>query len=102
VSGSGRRQWFFFWGRWYGDGKRRHCVPWSSNYVSLHVTPSNNPKFMYLCSVSYVVGVIRTLLMCRGRDVLGTDGFGNSTRPLLRIVGRWRSTSLSSLIRKQR
>ncbi len=58
VSGSGRRQWFFFWGR---DGKRRHRGPWSSSYVSLHVVPSNRQKFMYLCSVSYVVGVIRTL-----------------------------------------
>ena len=28
---------------------------------SLHVEPSNRPKFMYLCSEFYVLGVIRTL-----------------------------------------
>ena len=31
-----------------------------------------------------------------------TTGFGNSTRLLLRVAGRWRSTSLTALIRKQR
>jgi len=54
VSGSGRRQWFFFWGRWYRDGKRRHHGPQSSSYVSLNVVSSNGPKFMYLCYVLYV------------------------------------------------
>jgi hypothetical protein len=34
VSGSGRRQWFFFWVDGIGDGKRRRHGPWSSSYVS--------------------------------------------------------------------
>ena len=35
---------------------------WSSSCVHFHVNPSNRPKFIsQLCSVLYVVGVIRTL-----------------------------------------
>jgi hypothetical protein len=33
VSGSGRRQWFFFWVGGIGNGKRRRRGPWSSSYV---------------------------------------------------------------------
>jgi len=54
-----------------GDGKRRRRGPWSSTYVSLHVAPSNSPNFMYLCSVSYVLGVIRTLQGWNGSE--GTE-----------------------------
>ena len=36
------------------------------------------------------------------RTGMCTGGFGNSTRLLLRVAGRWRSTSLKSLIREQR
>ncbi len=43
VSGSGRRQWFLFWDRWYRYGKRRHRGPWSSSYVSLYTDKNSWP-----------------------------------------------------------
>ncbi len=62
MSGSGRRhRFFFFGGGCYRGWKEK--APWSMEFelFSLHVTPSNRPKFMYLCSVLYVLGVIKTL-----------------------------------------
>jgi hypothetical protein len=44
VSDSGRRQWFFFWGRWYREWEEKE--PWSVEFelCSLHVTSSNSPN----------------------------------------------------------
>ena len=60
-----------------------------------------------------VVSLYATAVMCwlgvswgHGTDVprtgMCTVGFGNSTHLLLRVAGRWRSTSPRSLIREQR
>ena len=90
VSGSGWRQWIFFGGRWYRDGKRRHHGPWSSNCVSLNVGPSNRPNFYTIKAVSaVVVSLYSTRDMCwfgicsgHGTDVsrTGCARLGSVTR----------------------
>ena len=80
--------WFFLGGRWYRDGKRRRHGPWNSSYFSQHVAPPNRPKFVFMFCISVMEG------MC-------TAGFDNSTRLLLHVAGRWRSTSLTTLIREK-
>ena len=67
---------------------------------------------MYTVS-AVVVSLYATAVMCwfsvcwgHGTDVsragMCTVGFGNSTRLLLHVTGRWRPTSLTALIKKQR
>ena len=102
-------------GGWYREWEEKALRPMEFELCSLHVGSSNSPKFMYLCSVLYVLYYISSLCsggfaVCDCRHVLvrcvlghGTDvtwtgmctsGFGNSTHLLLRVAGRWRSTSL--------
>ena len=61
MSGSGRRQWFFFLGRWYRGWEEKAPRSMEFELCFTSVTSSNRPTFMYLCSVLYVSGVIRTL-----------------------------------------
>ena len=70
-------------------------------------------SYIILAVSVVVVSVYATVVMCwfgvcwgHGPDVSRAGmcmvGFGNSTRLLLRVAGRWRSTSLRALIREQR
>ena len=95
-------------------GKRRHHVPWSSNCVSLYVDPSNSPNFYIISTVSavvvslYATGGMCWFGMCWGHvtDVSRTGcarlGSATRTRLILRVGGRWKSTSLRALLRKYR
>jgi hypothetical protein len=64
VSDSGRRQWFFFLGRWYREWEEKAPQPMEFELCSLHVEPSNSPHLCiyvlyyvlyYISAVSVVV-----------------------------------------------
>ena len=62
-SDSGRSHFVFllFWVGGVGPGMREGDTTMEFELCSLHLASSNSPEFMYLCSVLYVLGVIRTL-----------------------------------------
>ena len=97
-SGSGRRQWFFFWEGGIGNRKRRRHGPWSSSYVRFMSglqTVQNLCIYVlyYLFCITkgvsvvvvslYVTGVMCWFGVCwgHGTDVsrtgMYTTGFGN-------------------------
>jgi hypothetical protein len=57
VSDSGRRQWFFYLGRWYREWEEKAPRSMEFELCSLHVASSNNPNLCIdvLYYMSYII-----------------------------------------------
>ena len=94
----------FFLGRWGREGDTVHGV--QIVFHSMSTLQTDLIPILYKQSLQWWFRCMR-LQTCVGSvcvvaDGMCTVGFGNSTSLLLHVTGRWRSTSLTTLIRAQR